>query len=586
MKKIICITLIICLAFTGSSFVALTDKNQQDNIIKLNDYIKFDTNTNTMYIGSGIFDNWEPRYFCDEFNFINTYFIKREQLLRMTKKLVFEEGLERIYKESFHDLPNLEEVVFPSTLKKIEEFAFWNCPKLKIIYGENVTEIGPAAFGRCTSLTYAEFPKIENLKYKKLELDYYSDEYETHVWSYPIHEYYVGAFQECTSLKEINIPKIKKIAPKTFYKCYSLTTINTNNNLDNVTYLGRTAFYGCKSLKSISLKNVNKLTSGHDPIADTKCEGTFGYCTNLESVNIPNVEDISRGSFYCCTKLKRINKNNTMSKVNTLGAYSFAGCKSLENISLPKVKNLSCGKWKCYDKNVLKSFREEAVFTEYYNSCTYNFEKEGEAKYCGIFENCANLKSINIPSAANLGSRLFLNCKNLRKINSNNVSKVKSIGIITFYNCSSLTDISLPNVKTITSKRTGAFENCSNLKSIKLPNAVNIQRKSFANCKKLTAITTSNKLKYIGDYAFYKCSSLKKVTAPKNVTSIGIRAFARCNNLRTINLKTTKLKTVKLDAFKIIYPKATFNCPKNKLKKYKKIIKPNAPSNITFVGKY
>ena len=140
--------------------------------------------------------------------------------------------------------------------------------------------------------------------------------------------------------------------------------------------------------------------------------------------------------------------------------------------------------------------------------------------------------------------------------------------------------------KTVITRYCAVFANCTKLKSVKLGGVENIRKKTFANCQNLTTVTTGKSLKSVGDYAFYKCSSLNSVTLPKNVASLGIRAFARCTKLKTVNVKSTSLKKVGLDAFKIINKTPTFNCPKSKLKTCKKLIKPNAPSNARFVGKF
>ena len=529
MKKLISISLILCILFSCSSFTVFAQE-EQGEIIELCENIKFDTGTNTLYYSGKDIQNRAYFNVFDDSDFFNgEYNEKRETIFQRATKLVVKEGVKEIPHEYFHEMKNLEEVVLPSSLRYIEELAFFDCPKLKGIYGENVTEISLGAFANCTSLEYAEFPKIQFIgrnritrvdpvfTFSKLDLDYVSfyDDDSSRRWCYPLHEEYIGSFQGCSSLEYAYIPNIKKLAPKTFYKCSSLNTINENNHLDNVTYVGRSAFFGCKSLESISLKSLKSLLSGHDPFADTKNEGLFGNCTNLKSVNIPNAEYIGDGTFWGCSGLKKINSNNTLSNVTTLGKYSFVGCKSLEKISFPKVKNIEYGKWVDYDEKELDIIRKANIgelLENTFNHCDTN--KNAKTRYSSVFANCTKLKSVKF-------------------------SAVEKIGKNTFY-----------------------------------------------GCNKLDNVQSGNKLKYIGDNAFYKCSSLKAVTIPKQVKQIGVRAFARCTKLKTVNVKSTSLKMVGLDAFKIINKTPTFNCPKSKLKTCKKLIKPNAPSKARFLGKY
>ncbi|MGN1132143.1 MAG: leucine-rich repeat domain-containing protein, partial [Ruminococcus sp.] len=470
---------------------------------------------------------------------------KLDEILSQAKKIVIDEGITCISKDFFHDLPNLKEVVLPGSLKEIGEFAFWNCPKLISVYGKNVTKIETGAFARCTSLEYANFPQLTTLYAKKLSL---TDEEVWGVevcWKYPIHEYYVGAFQECTALKNIYIPKLERLGAKTFYKCSNLTKINNNNKLDKITYIGRTAFYGCKSLKTISLGMVGSLSSGRDPFSDSEMlEGMFGNCTSLNSVDIPCVVYIGDGCFYGCKSLKTINRNNKLFTFQSpyrsktyLGAYAFAGCKSLKTITLIDVNEIKTGKWNYYKEGTFKYDREAAVgeniINTKWNPDGYNYQG---VKYCGVFENCTNLKNVNLVDTTVVGKRAFLNCSSLQ---SANITSAKNIGA-----------------------------------------------KAFCNCTKLSTVKTGNNGKSIGNYAFYKCSSLKTFTIPKQVTQIGVRAFAKCSKLKTINFRTTTFNTIGLDAFKLINKTPTFNLPKSKLKTCKKLIKPNAPSKAKFVGKY
>jgi hypothetical protein len=519
---------------TAMPFTCFAEESS-DNIIILNDDVTFNTDTNTMYFKSNPEDrSFQPYGFDDDVRSDPqkmAFYKQREELLQKTRKVVLEYGVKYICSEFFHDLPNLEEVEMPYTLEWIGAFAFWNCPKLKTVNGENVRTIDSGAFGRCTSLEFADFPNLTTFSYSKLDLSYYDD---GSYWLYPVHEYYVGAFQECTALDNIYIPKVCKIGPKTFYKCSSLTTINENNTLKRVYGVGRSAFYGCKSLESISLPSARCLPSGRDPFSDSEfCEGVFGYCTSLTSINIPEVSNIGKGCFYGCSNLKTINSNNQLNSVETLGAYAFYGCKSLKTISLKKVKKLDYGKWNYYKAGAFKSVRDQGAFTEYFDVPTPDY---AGTKYASVFGNCTNLKTVNISGAESIDKNTFMNC--------------------------------------------------GKLQSVDITSAKNIGTKAFYNCTKLTTVKTGTNGKTINDYAFYNCSSLKTINIPKNVKTIGVRAFGRCSNLKTINMKTTAFDTIGLDAFKNIKSKATFNCPKSKLKTYKKLLKPNAPASSVFKAKY
>ena len=85
--------------------------------------------------------------------------------------------------------------------------------------------------------------------------------------------------------------------------------------------------------------------------------------------------------------------------------------------------------------------------------------------------------------------------------------------------------------------------------------------------------------------AFKGMMKLTAVTIGENVKTIGKNAFNGCTKLKTITIKTKKLtsSSVKANAFKGIYKKATFKCPKGKTADYKKIlIKRGAPKTSKF----
>lgn len=317
------------------------------------------------------------------------------------------------------------------------------------------------------------------------------------------------AFQECTSLEKVSCQLVQDIGAKTFYKCSKLTTIN-NNVLDKVKNIGHSAFFGCKSLRSIALNSVKTLSSNVDGYCDSEMqEGTFGYCTNLKSVEIYNVKTIGDGAFYGCTNLSKINRNNVLTSVRYIGKYAFANCKSLKTITAYATK-VDSGYWNYYKKGYLKKWRDVKVGTYLPDT----FGDYAGKKYCGAFQNCTNLRTVNLP--------------NIREIRST-----------TFNNCTKLTKVNIPE---------------------------NTQK--------------------IWNSAFYNCTSLRTFTIPKGTYLISARAFAKCRNLKTINIKSNNFSVIGLNAFKMIGKKPTFNCPKKKVKTYKKLIKPHSPSDSKFVGKF
>ena len=82
-----------------------------------------------------------------------------------------------------------------------------------------------------------------------------------------------------------------------------------NSYFDNtVIKIGQRAFYECSELVSVDLPNVTSME-----------EYAFGYCSKLVSVDLPNVTSIGQKAFYYCSKLTTlILRSETMCTLGTL----------------------------------------------------------------------------------------------------------------------------------------------------------------------------------------------------------------------------------------------------------------------------
>lgn len=89
------------------------------------------------------------------------------------------------------------------------------------------------------------------------------------------------------------------------------------------------------------------------------------------------------------------------------------------------------------------------------------------------------------------------------------------------------------------------------------------------------------KITKIDKKAFANCKKLESVVIDKNVTTLGSKCFAGCTNLKKVTFKTKVLKKVGKDAFKKIHKKAVLKVPKAELQKYKKLLKKKVqPSTV------
>lgn len=139
----------------------------------------------------------------------------------------------------------------------------------------------------------------------------------------------------------------------------------------------------------------------------------FGYCTGLESIEIPNsVRKIDDHAFYNCRKLKKIKLPN---KKRILSDYVFYGC-AFETFDIPeKVTEIPHGLF--YGCNSLKKVNMpegiEGIGEAAFEGCAFeNFVVPDTVKKIGeqAFKNCKKLRNIIIPPNVEIDKEAFAGC--------------------------------------------------------------------------------------------------------------------------------------------------------------------------------
>ena len=238
----------------------------------------------------------------------------------------------------------------------------------------------------------------------------------------------------------------------TFTGNTSIVTFNELPSFSNVKKIGNTAFKGCTNLETIDLSNITNLTG--------------------------NKSETSFGSFLNCSSLRDV---GDMSEIEEIAYNSFYGCISLSiDVNLPNLKTLKTG-----------AFNGSGIIS---------------VTSLGIVERLEGAEN-------NLGSTgIFQNCKNLRAIN---IESIKYIGTDTFKNCTSLAieDLSLPN---LTSLGLNAF--------------YGVKIKKISNLGSITTLPGTNTTNgTLGDK-----TALEEVVLPETLTSIGSSSISGYTNLTSI----------------------------------------------------
>ena len=232
----------------------------------------------------------------------------------------------------------------------------YNGKDSNVIIPSNVTQIGPCAFSRCTSLTCITIPEsvtsiadgafraCENLTSITIPPSVTSIGDET--------------FANCDNIMSITIPSsVVSIGNDTFSWCKRLTSITIPSS---VTQIGEGICSGCISLKTISVSPNNTRYTSIDgnlyskdrkeliQYAVGKTEKTFVIpndvvdignrsftgCKSLTSVIIPsNVTSIGDNAFFGCSGITSITISNG---VTYIGKNAFYSCSGLKSITIPK----------------------------------------------------------------------------------------------------------------------------------------------------------------------------------------------------------------------------------------------------------
>lgn len=187
-------------------------------------------------------------------------------------------------------------LVFPSTLTKIDSYAFQNCKGLtSVSLPESLTTIGSGAFKGCTSLTEATLPNSVKAPG-------------------------TGLFEDCSALRTLTLG--------------NATTKISQNLVRNCVALDRILVKGMEVTDETPAFNFPTTLTTVDNWA-------FGGCKAITALDIPEgVTTLSMSAFNGCSNLTTVNLPSTL---KTLGSSVFANCNLSKLVIPASVSSLSSG---------------------------------------------------------------------------------------------------------------------------------------------------------------------------------------------------------------------------------------------------
>ena len=408
------------------------------------------------------------------------------------------------YSGVFRNQINLTEVHLPETLTTIGSRCFAECTSLEIINLSSVININDEAFRNCTSLgIIIDTPNLESLgtdafcnyntkigslkgieNLGKITTIKNSNDNKSGCFRNQKSLIYaklpntlisIGnyAFDGCTALTRVVLPSsLETIGSRAFYHCSALASINFPSSLVTI---GNYAFEECVSLEgdvvvplltslgeisfyktNISSFSADILTSIPNKSYD---KGVFQKCTNLRTLNLPNIVTVGSNAFSDCTALESVNFSETLTSI---GDSAFQNCTALEieDLSLPNLKTIGIGTFSGVKIIKISNLGKLTSLPNLYSNQN-------------IFGDKTTLISVNLPNTlTSIGNNVFNGYSSLTNINL--PASLTTIGSFVFSNCTSIVRIiDLPNLETlgidafsISDSKTGSLTGIENLGKI------------------------------------------------------------------------------------------------------------------------
>lgn len=362
-------------------------------------------------------------------------------------KILFESTSQvaRIKSSSFRAMPNLTELVIPSSVQYLEKNAVYKCPALTTVTfaaNSQLTNMESAVFIGCAALTTVNIEANSPIKLG------------------------ANAFEDCTALTTVNVGSgsLKTIGENAFLNCNKLVNLNVSNSA--LETIEKRAFQNCTALTAVQMPSTLKTIS----------ESAFTECSKLGTVTFPptsQLETIGRNAFQN-SAIANISLPNSL---KNLGVESFHSCKQLTSIDIPAgtINVASQAFTSCIKLTAINVDNDNPKYASL-DGMLVSKDKtrlmafppgKANSRYTRLpsfitaidsaFYSCAEVTNVTIPrTVIEIGNFAFSNTKNLKSISF--LGDIPALAEKTFLN-TNVNDITL-------FVRKGWFENSNNATTI------------------------------------------------------------------------------------------------------------------------
>ncbi|QKX41078.1 leucine-rich repeat domain-containing protein [Metamycoplasma hominis] len=462
---------------------------------------------------------------------------------KKTTKVTIPSSIKEIDESAFFGCRNLKEVILNEGLEKIRAGAFLNTKIESITIPDSVKEIGSLAFN---------FSKISHISInsnnKNLEIkdNFLIDKNNKKILAYldkkttkvtipsSIKEIGKGAFYGCRNLEEVILNEgLEKIGVRAF----SSPRIKSINIPGSVKEIGEGAL-SIWDIRSISINSNNKNFEIKDNFfIDKNNKKILAYLDKKTTkVTIPSsIKEIGEDAFYGCGNLEEVILNEGLEKI---GAAAFRTIK-IESITIPSsLKEIG---YLAFDFSKISHISINSYNKNFKIKDNFFIDKKNKKILAYLDKKTTK---VTIPrSIKEIGKGAFSDCKNLEELILN--EGLEWIDALAF-DFSIISHISINSNNKNFEIKDNFFIDKNNKKilayldkkttKVTIPSSVKeIGESAFSDCKNLEEVSLNEGLEKIGAEAFSN-TNIESIIIPDSVKEIGQRAFSSCINLEEVSL--------------------------------------------------
>lgn len=381
----------------------------------------------------------------------------------------------------------------------------------------------------------------------------------------------------------INLPKtLKHVASGAFDETYDVLRITINSDITCTGYPFGSNIYEVLNLGNTDLSSVVSEYLVYRTSLDQPSEFSidsngfifrtyvnymsqdtcvcYGNVNDAATLTLPSSYTINGKTYnsYTINRYSFVNANLKVlyipEAVTEIEEYAFIDCKNLTEIFNYSNISLTLG----YNNNGGVATYAKIIHTEPTSSqlivgdkYDYYIQNVNGVDYAVIVSYRDKSSDLVIDKVENyptiIGPRVFQDRDDLESVTLND--GIISVEEEAFEGCDNLTIL---NAKYLKNVGYAAFSRC-NLKSIDISNCEYIAGCGFYSNGALIKVK-ADKLKQIGDYAFYSCSALYQISLPTSLQSIEESAFENCVSLiEVINHSSITLEANSTDNGYVAY---------------------------------